>query len=133
MRFLFGSLVALSLASDLAVAAPVAVTVFDRARPSMKPHTRRSSRSSGGESRPNAFGFTGEINGPKDGRQFIQLDRGNGIAWFDGPAKAKLTHEESGETFYFVSPARPGLPDSMRLIFWDSKLECGWPEELRSK
>lgn len=132
MRMLLASIAALSLASDLAAAAPVEVTVFEpcqavdeAAYSAFEPKLRRR------EPRIDAFGFRGEVHAADDGRQFIQLDRGNGVAWFDSPAKAKLVHQASGETFFFVSPLRPDMPDSIRLIFSEGKLECGWPVELR--
>jgi hypothetical protein len=132
MRILLGSFIAASLAADLAMAAPVSVNVIEPCQAvdeatynAFEPKLRRR------EPRIEAFGFRGVVHAADDGRQFIQLDRGNGIAWFDAPAKAKLTHEASGETFFFISPLRPDLPDSIRLVFEDGKLECGWPVELR--
>jgi hypothetical protein len=134
MRVLLGSLTAVWLATDLAVAAPVSVNVVEPCQAvdeatydAFEPKLRRR------EPRIDAFGFRGEVRAADDGLQIIQLDRGSGVAWFDAPAKAKLTHEASGETFFLISPLKPDHPNSMRLVFLEGKLECGWPMEIRSK
>jgi hypothetical protein len=67
----------------------------------------------------------------EDGRIIVQLNFGSAVAWYKNPAKAKLTHKESGEVIFFVSHLREGQPDSMRLILENGKLECGWPAQLR--
>lgn len=83
------------------------------------------------EPRIDSFGFEGEVRGPKDGLQVVQLQFGSTIAWFDSPAKAKVTHKETGQTLYFISPLRDGMPNSIRLVVSNGAVECGWPEKLR--
>ena len=80
--------------------------------------------------RIDAFGFTGEVRGEEDGRIFIQLQFGNAVAWYDGQAKAKLTRTATGETTFLISRAGDTKSNSLRLVLWDGRIECGWPPEL---
>ena len=132
MRIFLRSLFALCLASSSATAATVELELYapceavdEAAYNAFEPELSLR------EPQIDAFGFSGEVRGPKDGRVIVQLQFGSAVAWFDGPAKAKVTHKESGDIRYFISKVGAGKSDSLRLILAEGKIECGWPPQLR--
>lgn len=131
MHAMFASVIALLLAEAGSTAEATKVQTYppceavdQAAYDAFEPSLRRR------QPRIDAFGFTGEVRGEEDGRIFIQLQFGNAVAWFDGQAKAKLTRTETGETVFLVSKTGDAKSNSLRLVLWNGKIECGWPPEL---
>ena len=135
MRIFFGSFIALSLASAVASAGQTEIKTYDPCEAvDQAAYDAFEPGLSVREPRLDSFGFRGEVRGPKDGLQFIQPQLGGAVAWFDGPAKAKLIRKETGETLFFISKVsaeRSESLNSLRLILSEGKIECGWPAELR--